>query len=315
MPNDKRIDLRLHGKTVLVTGGTGSLGKKLVFRLLKKPIKKVIIYSRDEHKQIEMEREIQKKRCRYILGDIRDFDALNRVCRGVDIVIHTAALKHVPKLEYSPFEAVKTNILGAQNIIDAAISNRVDRVLAVSTDKAVNPINLYGATKLCSDYLFTTADAYAAGGTLFAVVRFGNFIASRGSVIPLWEKQKKNGEPLTVTDGRMTRFFIDIDTAIDRIFRALRLMRGGEIFCPKMVSVKLIDLARSMSEKTKIIGVRRGEKLHEDMVTKENAERTFELDGFYITTDIFRGAGKKVPQNFSYSSDKNWEWAGAEILE
>jgi UDP-N-acetylglucosamine 4,6-dehydratase len=300
MQNDK--------KTYLVSGGTGSLGKHLVKRLLKDGAKKVIVFSRDEHKQVEMEREIEDKRLRFVLGDIRDYNTLHRACSGVGILLHCAALKHVHKCEYNPFEAVKTNILGAQNIIDAAIENGVDKVLAISTDKAVNPINLYGATKLCSDKLFTAADAYSAGRTSFAVMRFGNFECSRGSVIPLFKQQKENGEPLTVTDDRMTRFTITLDAAVEKVMQALQLMEGGEVFSPKMPSIKIMDLAKSMSDSIEIVGMRQGEKLHEDLIITEDAPKTYELDNFFITTQIYRGKGKKVPLNFSYSSDNNLEW-------
>ena len=308
MQNDK--------KTYLVTGGTGSLGQQIVRRLLENDIKKVVVYSRGEHKQVEMSRSINDKRVRFIIGDVRDIKTLSRSCRGVDIIIHAAALKHVPVCEYNPFEAVKTNILGAQNVIDAAIANGVERVLAISTDKAVNPINLYGNTKACSDSLFMAADAYAAGKTLFAVIRFGNFIGSRGSVLPLWKRQLKNGQPLTVTDVKMTRFFITPDEAVSRIFEALEIMRGGEIFCPKAPSLKMMDMAIALAPDgdIEIIGKRDGEKIHEDLIIPEDADRTFELEKFFITTKIFRGAGRKVPANFSYRSDTNWDWINPEVI-
>ena len=305
----------MHNRTILVTGGTGSLGKHLVKRLLKEDVKKIIVYSRDEFKQAELERETKDKRLRYILGDVRDYNALNRSFSGVDIVLHTAALKRVEACEYNPFEAIKTNILGAQNIIDAAIENGVEKVLAVSTDKAVNPINLYGATKLCADKLFTAADAYAAGKTVFSVVRFGNFTGSRGSVLPLWKKQEENSKRLTITDRHMTRFFISLDKAVDRTFEVLKLMQGGEVFCPKMPSVKMIDVAKSIRPYgITEIGMRQGEKLHEHMIIQEDAPNTYELDNFFVTANKYRGKGKKVPLHFSYTSDQNWDWMDASSL-
>lgn len=316
MSNDKKTYLKVDlfaNKTILCTGGTGSFGQQLVKRLLKKDIKKVIVYSRDEYKQAEMQRLIEMdghlpgQNVRFVLGDIRDSKTLSRTCADCDIIIHAAALKRIEKCEYNPFEAIKTNILGAQNIIDASIENKVERVLAISTDKSVNPINLYGATKLCSDKLFAAADAYSAGRTKFAVIRFGNFECSRGSVFELFNKQKENGESLTVTDDRMTRFTINLDTAVERALEALSLMRGGEIFSPKMPSIKIIDIAESMNVPIEIIGVRQGEKLHEDLIISEDAPKTYELENFFITTQIYRGMGKKVPLNFSYSSDQNWD--------
>ena len=295
-------------KTYLITGGTGSIGQCIVKRLLEENAEKIIVFSRDEFKQSEMEREFGSKRIRYILGDIRDAKTLNRACANCDIILHTAALKRIEKCEYNPYEAIKTNILGSQNIIDAAIENGVDKVIAVSTDKAVNPINLYGATKLCSDKLFTAADAYSAGRTSFSVIRFGNFEGSRGSVMPLFKKQKESNNLITLTDERMTRFSISLDIAVDRIFEVLEIMDGGEIFSPKMPSIKIMDLAVSLDAPIHITGIRQGEKIHEDLIIVEDATRTYELDNFYITTQIYRGRGKKVPMNFSYSSDNNREW-------
>jgi UDP-N-acetylglucosamine 4,6-dehydratase len=278
----------MKNKIICVTGGTGSLGQHLVKRLLQENAKKIIVYSRDELKQAEMKRAVADKRVRYIIGDVRDAKTLSRACANCNIILHTAALKRIEICEYNPFEAVKTNIIGSQNIIDAAIDNGVEKVLAISTDKSCNPINLYGATKLCSDKLFTAGDVYSAGRTKFAVIRFGNFENSRGSVIPLFKEQKRNGELLTVTDDRMTRFTISLDTAVDRTLEALEIMDGGEIFSPKMPSIKIMDLAVSMNAPI--------------------ATKTYELDNFFITTQIYRGKGKKVSLNFSYSSDNNWEW-------
>ena len=307
MQNDK--------KTYLVTGGTGSLGQQIVRRLLEKDIKKVIVYSRGEHKQVEMARSVNDKRVRFIVGDVANSKSLNRATSGVNIIIHAAALKHISTCEYNPDAALETNVIGAINVRDAAILNRVQKVVAISTDKAVIPINLYGNTKALSDGIFTTADAYAAGKTLFAVVRFGNFIGSRGSVLPLWKRQLENGEPLTVTDDTMTRFFISPDEAVSRIFDSLKLMRGGEIFCPKAPSAKMYDLARALGGGIEIIGKRDGEKIHEDLIIAEDAHRTFEIEKFYIITKTYRGLGNKVPANFSYRSDTNWDWINPEVIK
>jgi UDP-N-acetylglucosamine 4,6-dehydratase len=256
-----------------------------------------------------MERGFGRDRIRYVLGDVRDRDTLLRSLANVHVVVHTAALKHVPKCEYSPFEAVKTNILGAQNIIDAAIECGVEKVLAVSTDKAVNPINLYGATKLCADKLFLAASAYTGGeGTRFSVIRFGNFIGSRGSVIPLFKNLKKNGSDyLPVTHPDMTRFFIPLNTAVNRVFEALSVMRGGEVFNPKMASMKIGEVARAIhpNAKLKNIGIRKGEKQNEDMIISEDAADTKEWRKFYVT-NFHRG--KRVSPEFFYRSDTNDKW-------
>lgn len=305
----------LKDKVFCVTGGTGTLGQSLVVRLLKEDPQKVVVFSRDELKQAEMEYVLNDKRVRFILGDIRDGDTLGRACHGCDIIFHAAALKRIEKCEYNPFEAVKTNIIGAQNVIDAAISNGVKKVVGISTDKAVNPTSLYGNTKACADSLFLAADAYAAGRTLFSVIRFGNFIGSRGSVIPLWKQQCDNGEPITLTDKEMTRFFITADEAVNRIFEVLRIMRGSEIFCPKMPSVKMAELAEVISNNgIKIIGKRGGEKTHEDLIVPEHADRTYEIGNFYVTTKLYRGIGNRVPANFCYRSDTNWDWIDSEAI-
>ena len=312
----------LNKKAVLITGGTGSFGRKCTEIILQryKP-KKLIIFSRDEFKQFEMSQVFSEKKypcIRYFIGDVRDKERLHRAFHGVDYVIHAAALKQVPALEYNPFEAVKTNILGAENIISAAIDNRVKRVVALSTDKAVNPINLYGATKLCSDKLFVAGNAYSGdANTRFSVVRYGNVVGSRGSVIPFFLKQKENGI-LPITDSRMTRFWITLEQGVSFVLRSFEIMVGGELFVPKLPSMKIMYLAKAIAPecKTKIIGIRPGEKLHEVMITKDDARMTLEFDDHYIIQPFFRffsqrfknNGGKPVPEDFEYNSGTNTWW-------
>lgn len=295
----------MNKNTILITGGTGSLGQNLVKHCLNKDYEKIVILSRDEHKQVEMERRIADKRVRFFLGDIRDKERLYRAFESVKVVIHCAALKHVPKLEYDPFEAVKTNVIGTQNIIDASIHNGVKKVLGIGSDKAVNPINLYGATKLVADKLFMAASAYAtATGTKFSVIRFGNFYGSRGSVVPLFENCENNVLP--ITDKKMTRFFISFDRACERIFKALEIMRGGEIFAPKMQAMKITDLARTIRSNATFeeIGIRPGEKLSEDLILNVDAKRTYEHENFFITyPNGYKRQGKKVSPDFTYNSN------------
>ena len=308
------------GKVILITGGTGSFGKKCTDMLLSryKP-DKVIIFSRDELKQHEMRQKFPdgpNSPIRYFIGDVRDKDRLYRAFVDVDIVIHAAALKQVPAAEYNPFEAVKTNVIGAQNVIDAAIDRNVDKVLALSTDKAANPINLYGATKLCSDKIFISANAYTGKKcrSIFSVVRYGNVIGSRGSVIPLFFEQKKNGV-LTITDTRMTRFWITLEEAVAFVFTSIERMTGGELFVPKLPSMKVTDLAKVIAPecKTEIIGIRPGEKLHEVMIPLDESRRAIELDDSYIiwpNHDYFRKrtptyTGKPVTEDFEYDSGTN----------
>ncbi len=318
----------LDGKTVLVTGGTGSFGRNFIRRILKdyNPAK-VIVYSRDEYKQYLMQRELQglDGRLRFFIGDVRDRERLYRAFVGVDVVVHAAALKHVPLMEYNPIEAIKTNIHGAINVIDAALDRGVERVIALSTDKAVNPVNLYGATKLVSDKLFVAANAYAGKGrTRFAVVRYGNVAGSRGSVIPFFMKLVKEGKrELPITDFRMTRFWITLDEGVNLVLRALSEAQGGEIYVAKIPSFKVVDLAKAICPECSLreVGIREGEKLHEVMISEEDARTTYEYEDHFIIYPQFRWwnfevkpGGRRVPEGFRYSSDRNNRWLGVEDL-
>lgn len=312
------------GKIILVTGGTGSFGKKFTETVLQnyKP-EKLIIFSRDELKQFEMSQEFNDKCMRYFIGDIRDKERLHRAFHGVDYVIHAAALKQVPTCEYNPFEAVRTNVIGAQNIIDVAIDQGVSKVIALSTDKAANPINLYGATKLCSDKLFVAGNAYSGKAkTRFGVVRYGNVVGSRGSVIPFFMKEKQNGI-LPITDKRMTRFWITLEQGVKFVIKSIELMHGGEIFVPKIPSMNIMDLAKAMAPdcEYEFVGIRPGEKLHEVMIPKDDSRRTLEFDDFYVVQPDFHWwnrdnwkGGKKLPEGFKYASDKNTKWLTVEEL-
>jgi UDP-N-acetylglucosamine 4,6-dehydratase (inverting) len=321
----------LNNKTILITGGTGSFGKKFTSRILKeyKP-KKIIIFSRCEYKQYVMAREFAKysDKLRFFIGDVRDKDRLLRAMEGVDVVIHAAALKHVPVAEYNPMEAVKTNIEGAKNVIDAALDLKVKKIVALSTDKAVNPVNLYGATKLVSDKLFVSANAYVGKKDMaFSVVRYGNVAGSRGSVIPFFKSLIDSGaKVLPITDLRMTRFWITLDQGVDLVFKAIAESKGGEIYVSKIPSVKMTELARAMAPKlkTKEIGIREGEKLHEVMITEEDSRLTYDYKDHYIIYPHFdwceiskrkKKGGKKVPEGFRYSSDTNEKWLEGEKLE
>ncbi|EKN67671.1 UDP-N-acetylglucosamine 4,6-dehydratase (inverting) [Schinkia azotoformans] len=313
----------LSGKTILVTGGTGSFGKKFIQKVLEFDVKKVIVFSRDELKQYEMSREYTDSRIRFFIGDVRDKDRLYRAFDSVDIVIHAAALKHVGACEYNPFEAVKTNIHGAQNIIEAAIDKGVKRVIALSTDKACSPINLYGATKLASDKLFVAANAYVGGkDTRFSVVRYGNVVGSRGSVVPFFKKIKGTGK-IPVTDERMTRFWITLDQGVQFVLDNLERMHGGEIFVPKIPSMKVIDLAKAVAPdcEIEIVGIRPGEKLHESMITEDDARHTKEFDTYYIIqpefpwwSEGYTAAGKSLEEGFKYTSDTNTKWLSVDEL-
>jgi len=314
------------GKQVLVTGGTGSFGKRFVARLLKDhKIKRVTIFSRDELKQSELaEKYKDEKRVRFLLGDIREQDRLQRAFHGIDIVIHAAALKQVPTLEYNPFEAVKTNIIGAENIINAAIDQGVERVVALSTDKAVNPVNLYGATKLCMEKLFISGNSYAGGfKTRFSAVRYGNVLGSRGSVYHVFRQRKASGE-LPITDERMTRFWITLDQGIDTVYFAAENMSGGEVFVPKIPSMKVVDFARAVAPECKIknMGIRPGEKLHEVLLTEEEASRSVSAEKYFVIQPLARGwgyeqftGGEPMSESFRYASDTNTDWLTDEQMK
>jgi UDP-N-acetylglucosamine 4,6-dehydratase len=318
------------GKTILLTGGTGSFGKQFVRTVLANHQPKALrIYSRDELKQFEMQQVFVNPVLRYFIGDIRDRDRLQTAMSGVDIVVHAAAMKQVPACEYNPFEAVKTNVLGAQNVVETAINAGVQQVMCISTDKAVNPVNLYGATKLCAEKIFVHGNSYVGSGkTRFSVVRYGNVVGSRGSVVPLFLKQAPTGE-ITVTDTRMTRFWITLPAAVDFVIRCIDYMQGGEIFVPKLSSMKITDLATLLAPDCRIksIGIRPGEKLHEILITEEDGRNCVELNGMYVilparpdVTGWWKNAnyteGVKMPDGFIYSSDRNTRWlTGTELME
>lgn len=313
----------LKGKTILITGGTGSFGKKFVNKVLQMDVKKVIVFSRDELKQYEMAQEYTDPRIRFFIGDVRDKERLIRAFDGVDIVVHAAALKHVGICEYNPFEAIKTNIQGAQNVIEAAIDKGVEKIIALSTDKAANPINLYGATKLASDKLFVAANSYAGGKiTRFAVVRYGNVVGSRGSVVPFFQKVKQTGK-IPITDERMTRFWITLDQGVQFVIDSLNRMNGGEIFVPKIPSMKVTDLAKAIAPdcEVEVIGIRPGEKLHETMITEDDARRTVEFDTYYVIqpefpwwNDKYTSSGNPLQDGFSYVSNTNEQWLSVDEL-
>lgn len=308
----------LDGKVILVTGGTGSFGQKFIQTLLNDHSpKRVIVFSRDEWKQSEMQKRFSDPRLRYFLGDVRDIERLRRAFHGVNIVVHAAALKQVPMLEYNPFEAVQTNVIGAQNIINAAIDREVEKVVALSTDKAVNPVNLYGATKLCAEKLFVDGNAYSGEArTRFSVVRYGNVVGSRGSVVPFFLQEKKTGV-LPVTDTRMTRFWITLEGGVALVLSALTHMSGGEIFVPRIPSMKVIDIAKAIGPECRLknVGIRPGEKLHEVLVTEEESSRTVDMKEFFVIRPQFEWvkeprnlSGKPLPEGFRYASDTNTQW-------
>ena len=315
----------LKNKTVLVTGGTGSFGKNCVKRILHDDqVNKVIVFSRDELKQFEMQSVYNSPKLRYFLGDVRDYERLKQATDGVDIIIHAAAIKQIPAAEYNPMEAIKTNVIGAENIVNAAIANGVEKVIALSTDKAANPANLYGATKLCSDKLMVAGNVLAGKHlTRFAVVRYGNVLGSRGSVIPFFQEQQKHGV-LPITDVRMTRFWLTIEEGVQFVLDSLQRMQGGEIFVPKIPSFKVIDVAEVVAPgtPTKIIGIRPGEKLHEVMITEDDSNFTVEFDKYYAIlapfltgSDFYLSNGKKVPFGFSFTSENNKHWHSAESFK
>lgn len=320
----------LKGANVLLTGGTGSFGKKFTETVLKRgEPRRLVVFSRDELKQHEMRQWLPPEKypaIRYFIGDVRDRDRLYRAFDGIDIVVHAAALKHVPIAEYNPLEFIKTNVLGGANIIDAAIDRKVKKVVALSTDKAANPINLYGATKLCSDKLFVAGNSYSGeGGTRFSVVRYGNVLGSRGSVLPFFLKQRKTGV-LSITDPRMTRFWITIQDGVNFVVRSLSIMRGGEIFVPKIPSMRTVDLAKAVAPECRLenVGIRAGEKLHEVMVTEDDARHTVEHEDYYAIIPEFpewdhdgykdSKGGRPCAEGFCYASDLNGQQLSVEQL-
>ena len=307
-------------KVVLITGGTGSFGKKFI-EVIRKEYQpaKIIVFSRDELKQYEMQMNgYNDSFMRYFIGDIRDSSRLHRAFEGVDIVIHAAALKQVPACEYNPMEAIKTNILGSQNVIDAALDCGVKKVVAISTDKAVNPVNLYGVTKLGAEKLFVQSNSYAGGReTRFSCVRYGNVVGSRGSVVPVFLQQRKTGK-LTVTDERMTRFWISLDQGVRFVIRCAEQMHGGEVFVPKIPSMTVKDLGEAIAPEAEITytGIRPGEKLHEVLISEDEARSAIEMDDMFVvqpTGTLWFGkdwekVGKRLPDNFRYASNTNTDW-------
>jgi len=316
----------LNNKNILITGGTGSFGKKFTEIILEryKP-NKVIIFSRDEMKQYEMSKIFSEKKypnIRYFIGDVRDKERLHRAFHGVDIIVHAAALKIVPTAEYNPFEAVKTNILGAENVINVAIDNNVKKVIALSTDKAANPINLYGATKLCAEKMFISANNYSPYGTKFSVVRYGNVFGSRGSIVPFFKECRSKGV-VPITDKRMTRFWITLKQGVNFVLKCLQETEGGEIFIPKIPSMKVIDFAKAICPdcKHKIIGIRAGEKLHETLLSRDDGIYTCEYGDKFITYPYVvddkggKQKGKPLKEGFDgYRSDNNAQWLSVEEL-
>ena len=316
----------LNDKNILITGGTGSFGQKFCETVLKRyDPKKLIVFSRDELKQYEMRQRfpdnttVKKSPMRYLIGDVREESRLLHALNGVDIVVHAAALKQVPSCEYNPMEAVKTNVIGAMNVVTAAINAGVKKVIALSTDKAASPINLYGATKLCSDKIFTAAGSYAGAREIdFSVVRYGNVFGSRGSVIPFFLKESKKGV-LPITDKRMTRFWITLQQGVDFVLDSIGRMKGGEVFVPKIPTMKITDLARAIAPECKFsfIGIRPGEKIHEVMVGSDDARTTFEFDEYFVigwNAYSSHSKGRPCPLDFQYRSDNNDQWLTVDQL-
>jgi len=310
--------------SVLITGGTGSFGNRFVETMLKKyRPRRLVIFSRDELKQSEMMARFSDPSLRFFVGDVRDRERLERAMHGVDIVFHTAALKQIPSCEYNPFEAIQTNVMGTKNVIDAAIDQGVKRVMAISTDKAVSPTNLYGATKLCAEKLVVQGNAYGqARGTAFAAVRYGNVIGSRGSVIPLFLTQRTTGA-VTVTDPNMTRFWIQLEQGVEFAIRCAAIMRGGEIFVPKIPSMRIMDLVQTVAPgcRVEFIGVRPGEKLHEILISEDESRQALEFDDMFLLEPVFpswttepREGGKRPPSGFRYSSDSNTAWLSGDQM-
>jgi UDP-N-acetylglucosamine 4,6-dehydratase len=321
------VDMEWSKVSVLVTGGTGSFGKKFIDVMLRKhKPRRLIVFSRDELKQHEMLTGGYNDPClRYFIGDVRDGERLKAALRGVDVVVHAAALKQVPACEYNPFEAIMTNVIGGKGVIDAALSCGVKRVLALSTDKAVNPANLYGATKLCAEKLFVQSNSYSGGlGTRFSCVRYGNVVGSRGSVIPLFVQQRPKGK-ITITDPRMTRFWITLEQGVNFVIDCITRMHGGEVFVPKIPSMNIMDLAKAIAPECKIenVGIRPGEKLHEVLLSEDESRQGVELpDRFIIqpahpwwTTERMNGLGSPLAEGFRYSSDNNPQWLTVDQLK
>ena len=318
--------LDLSGATVLLTGGTGSFGNAFVERAIEEwPDITVRVYSRDELKQSEMRAKFGDRNLRFLIGDVRDRERMQRAAQGCDIVVHAAAMKQVPACEYNPFEAVRTNVIGGQHVVDAAIDAKVTKVVALSTDKAVNPVNLYGATKLCAEKIFVQGNAYAAqSDTRLACVRYGNVVGSRGSVVPLFRQQMAERGRLTITDERMTRFWITLPQAVDLVLHALANMEGGEIFIPKIPSMRVVDLAEAMAPglPRDVIGIRPGEKLHELMLTADESRHAIDAGETYVvlpehpwwSDEASRIGGTAVADGFVYSSETNDWWLGADDL-
>ncbi|MBI5077326.1 UDP-N-acetylglucosamine 4,6-dehydratase (inverting) [Candidatus Falkowbacteria bacterium] len=314
----------LDHKVVLITGGTGSFGQKFTEIVLSKyRPKKLIIFSRDEMKQYEMAEKFKHADVRFFIGDIRDPERLHRAFDDVDIVIHAAAFKIVPTAEYNPFEAVRTNIIGTQNVINAAIDKNVEKVIAISTDKAASPVNLYGATKLCAEKIFIAANKFCPNRTMFSVVRYGNVFGSRGSVIPFFHECKMQGLPIPVTDVRMTRFWIQLEQGVEFVINCLGMMSGGEVFVPKLSSMRVVDLAKAIAPNSeiKITGIRPGEKLHETLVTADDARYTFEKADRFVMRPLAAHFGpvandeKSLPEDFEgYHSNNNDRWLSDEEL-
>lgn len=330
----KTVNIMFDNKAILITGGTGSFGHKYVETLLArfKP-KRIVIYSRDELKQYEMQQRFDSKEMRYFIGDVRDAERLTQAMRDIDYVIHAAALKHVPVAEYNPMECIKTNIIGAENVIQAALENKVEKVIALSTDKAANPVNLYGATKLASDKLFVAANNIAGKlPTKFSVVRYGNVVGSRGSVVPLFQKLIDEGATtLPITDIRMTRFWITLQQGVDFVLKNFERMEGGEIFVPKIPSIRITDLVEAMLPQAEhdIVGIRPGEKLHEIMCPEDDANHTLEFEHHYVitptisftyrgndyTVDALGENGRPVAEDFAYCSGTNPDFLSVEQIK
>ncbi len=314
-------------KVVLVTGGTGSFGKKFIKILLEEhQPRKIIIFSRDELKQHDMRVSgFDHPSLRYFIGDVRDQERLRRAMHGVNIVVHAAALKQVPACEYNPMEAIKTNIMGTANVVEAALDAGVSKVLALSTDKAVNPANLYGATKLAAEKLVIQSNAYAGGtATRYSCVRYGNVVGSRGSVVPLFLKQRSSGK-VTITDKRMTRFWLSLEQGVHFVIRCIEQMEGGEVFVPKIPSTRVIDLARAIAPDARLefIGIRPGEKVHETLISEDEARTTIELDTMYVVQPVealwfgyaWSKKGRLLPDGYQYSSDNNTQWLDVEGIK